>query len=144
LARILLIILKHILLLGIFMQTLSSKPTSASIETFETTKSLSFLPLVPRLEEIDIALENIFCDKKYLSSLKQIKIAKMRLRIQKIKAKYAVSKRKMLPLDEMRIVHFQERIDTIYLENEPTSSDFLYAESLLLEKERLLAGLGHL
>lgn len=94
-----------------------------------------------RLEEIEVELESIFAVEKYLSYVKRLQVYNMQLQIDKIKAKYSNKKRIMIPLDETRILNFQERIDAIYAENEPTKSDFMRAESLMAEKEELL---GHL
>ena len=85
-----------------------------------------------------MALENIFSVEKYLTYVKRLQVENMNLQIDKIRAKYAKKETIMIALDEMRLLHFQERIDAIYAENEPTSEDFIGAEKLMLEKEVLL------
>jgi hypothetical protein len=102
---------------------------------------VSFAPYMSRIEEIDLALENIFAEERYLSYVQQLKIKNMQLQIDKIKNKYLQKAQKMNPLDALRLTHFQERIDAIYAENEPTSQDFIQAELLMQEKERLLDSL---
>jgi hypothetical protein len=94
-----------------------------------------------RIEEIDLALENIFAEEKYLSHVKRLQIRNMQLQMDKIRNKYMQTPRKMNPLDALRLTHFQERVDAIYMENEPTSQDFMKAELLMQEKERLLESL---
>ena len=108
----------------------SHKPTTFS-------KRLELLS-PSRLEEIEDALEDIFSDARYLSEVKHLQIASMQTQIDKIQTKYLVNPRAMSALDEMRILRFQERIDAIYEEKEPTSRDFHYAESLMHEREKLL------
>ena len=91
-----------------------------------------------RLEEIEMELESIFAVEKYLSYVKRLQVYNMQLQIDKIKAKYSAKNPIMIPLDEMRILGFQERIDALYAENEPTSYDFMRAEALMAEKEALV------
>jgi hypothetical protein len=102
---------------------------------------VSFSPYMSRLEEIDLALENIFAEEKYLSYVKQLQITNMQLHMDKIRNKYIQTPRTITPLDALRLTHFQERIDAIYAENEPTSEDFIQAELLMKEKEMLLNSL---
>ncbi len=102
---------------------------------------VSFSPYMSRIEEIDLALENIFAEEKYLSHVKRLQIRNMQLQMDKIRNKYIQTPRKMNPLDALRLTHFQERVDAIYMENEPTSQDFMKAELLMQEKERLLESL---
>lgn len=90
-----------------------------------------------RLEAIDRELDAIFSIEKKLSRIDQLHIHNMQLLMHKIEAKYSESKAEMIPLDMMRLARFQERIDAVYVQYEPTKRDFLYAESLMEEKELL-------
>jgi len=120
------------------MNNTISKVTESSLLL---DKSVSFMPHLSRLEEIDLALENIFSHEKYLPYVKQLQIRSMQLQMDKIRNKYIQKPRKMSPLDALRLTHFQERVDAIYVENEPTSKDFMQAELLMQEKEGLLGSI---
>lgn len=91
-----------------------------------------------RLEEIDFELEGIFGVEKLLTTLQSIEVHNMYREIDKINLKYASTNHTMIPMDALRVSCFLERIEAIYLENEPTKKEFIYAESLMQEKERLL------
>ena len=116
----------------------SSFSVNAPQSSLFSEKLVSFSPYISRLEEIEIELENIFAVEKYLSYVKRLQVYNMQLQIDKIKAKYSTDDSIMIPLDEMRILRFQERIDALYAENEPTRHDFIRAEALMAEKEALL------
>ena len=116
----------------------SSFSVNAPQSSLFSEKLVSFSPYISRLEEIEIELENIFAVEKYLSYVKRLQVYNMQLQIDKIKAKYSAKNPIMIPLDEMRILGFQERIEAIYAENEPTRHDFMRAEALMAEKEALV------
>ncbi len=125
------------------MSSLSSKSTSSfSVNVPQSvlfSKNLvSLSESRSRLEEIEFALESIFGDEKLLTIFQSIQVHGMYREIEKINQKYASKDLIMLPLDALRLTHFQERIEAIYAENEPTKKEFIYAESLIEEKERLL------
>jgi len=109
--------------------------------TLLSERLVSFMPYMSRLEEIDLALEGIFSQEKYLPYVKQLQISNMQLQMDKIRNKYIQNPREMSPLDALRLTHFQERIDTIYTENEPSSKEFMQAELLMQEKQTLLESL---
>jgi len=125
------------------MSSLSSKSTSnfsvnvpQSVLFSDNLVSLS--ENRSRLEEIECALEGIFAVEKTLTTTETMQIHNMNREIAKINKKYASNSRIMIPMDALRLTHFQERIDAIYTENEPTNKEFIYAEVLIEEKERLL------
>lgn len=128
---------------GFIMSSLSSKSTSnfsvnvpQSVLFSENLVSLS--QNKSRLEEIEFALEGIFGVEKLLTTLQSIQVHNMHREIDKINQKYVTTNRIMIEMDVLRVTRFQERIEAIYAENEPTKKEFIYAESLLQEKERLL------
>ncbi len=92
-----------------------------------------------RIQEIEFALERIFAVENQLTILETIKVQNMQREIEKIKQKYAETNRIMIALDELRISNFQERIEAIYVENKPTSKEFIHAERLMQKREELLA-----
>ena len=92
-----------------------------------------------RLEEIESALEDIFAIERQLSASDIMHIANMQHQMGKIIAKYPDASVEMIPLDELRLIQFQERIDAIYAKSEPASKDLIYAEKLLKEREEILA-----
>jgi hypothetical protein len=107
------------------------------------SKNLVSMPsTLSRIEEIDRALENIFAVESHLSLVDCIQISNMQMQIDKIMLKYRDSKRAMIPLDEMRIAQFKERIEHIYMKNEPNCQELIYAESLMRKKKELLAHLS--
>ncbi len=91
-----------------------------------------------RIQELESALESIFAVENQLTILETIKVQNMQREIDKINQKYAETNRIMIVLDEQRISNFQERIEAIYLENKPTSKEFIQAERLMQEREQLL------
>ncbi len=92
-----------------------------------------------RLEEIELTLEEIFGVENQLGMLQMIKVHNMQREIEKIKKKYKNKDAIMITLDAVRISHFQERIEAIYMETKPTKEALLYAEKLMQEQEELLA-----
>ncbi len=92
-----------------------------------------------RLEEIELTLEEIFGVENQLGMLQMIKVHNMQREIEKIKKKYKNKDAIMITLDAVRISHFQERIEAIYMETKPTKEALFYAEKLMQEQEELLA-----
>ena len=112
-------------------------PTSVLFS--EKLQSLS--SQMSRIEEIEMVIEDIFAVEKHLSPADIMHISNMQLQMEKILSKYPDDIEEMIPLDEMRLLHFQERIDAIYADNEPASRDFIYAEKLLEEREEILSSI---
>lgn len=91
-----------------------------------------------RLTEIEYALEGIFAVENQLTTLQTIHVINMQREIDKIEQKYHDRDCAMIELDMLRISHFNERIEKIYMENKPNSKEFIYAERLMQEQEELL------
>jgi hypothetical protein len=128
------------------LKNLSTKSTSSFSVNVPASllysKNLVSIPSnMSRIEEIDRALERIFAIESHLSMTDCIQVSNMQIQIEKIMQKYRDNDREMIPLDEMRIAQFQERIEEIYIKNEPSSQDLIYAELLMQEKKTLLENL---
>ena len=125
------------------MSHLSSKSTSSfSVNVPQSVlfsnRLVSLSENRSRLQQIESELEGIFGVEKMLTSIETMHLHNMNREIAKINEKYASNARCMTPIDALRLTHFQDRIDAMYADNEPTEKEFIYAESLMIEKENLL------
>jgi len=113
--------------------------TSSAQQSFFSESYISNSAVSSRIAEIDALLENIFSVDKRLSPVVKHQVLGMQREMGKIHAKYNKTDKEISPLDALRLLHFQERIDALYGACEPSSKDFIYAEALIEERAKLLA-----
>ncbi len=133
------------------LQKIEEQIDSAIFEKNE----LSYLDKI-KIEDLNKQIKKIYL--KYAPKEKQIKIAHLKKSIKKLldhpeldvqqyalldyalKDEFKTIKKPtmMTSLDDARVTAFLERIDNIYIKNQPKHSDLISLEKLFEEKERLL------
>ncbi len=87
---------------------------------------------ITRIDEIESQLNELFSVERQISIGDQIEVNNLQIEIDKI-----IKIVRLTSLNEVRLYCFQDRIDDIYAQYEPSTTAFINADKLMKEKELL-------